>query len=455
LRSIHPTGDTANAGQSLSQPLGHLTGVHSNNHPSLRLSWTIWGLGALLYLIGFYQRVAPGVMTVELMSDFQLSATSLGNLSAFYFYSYVAMQVPTGLLADHWGPRRLLTFGATVASLGTFLFAVAPDAWWANIGRLMIGGSVAVAFVGMLKLAAHWLPPRQYALASGMALFCGIIGAVFAGVPLGLLVDAYGWRAVMMVSAVVTLGVAIGIWVVVRDDPDEKGYASYAAGHSDDDTRIRDGVFAGIRKVFAYRNTWLLYLIPGAVVGSVLTFAGLWGVPFLTTHYEMEKNSAAAVCSALLIAWAVGGPFFGWLSDHLGHRKPLYALGCLVILLGWGLLILIPDLPLWILVTLLIMVGFFSGNMIIGFAFAKESAPAHLAGTASGVVNMGVMMGPMLLQPAVGWMLDRSWDGEMAAGVRVYSFETYRSGFSLMLGWLALALILILLTRETHGKHVP
>ena len=428
--------------------------MQTGEYPSLRLSWTIWGLGALLYLIGFYQRVAPGVMTVELMTDFRLNATSMGNLSAFYFYSYVAMQIPTGLLADHWGPRRLLALGATVAGFGTLLFALAPDAWWANTGRLMIGGSVAVAFVGMLKLASHWLPPKQYAMASGMALFCGIIGAVFAGVPLGLFVDSYGWRPVMIASAIATFSVAVGIWIVVRDDPDDKGYASYAAYHRDDDTRVRNGALAGIRAVFRYRNTWLLYLVPGAVVGSVLTFAGLWGVPFLTTHYAMDKTQAAALCSALLIAWAVGGPIFGWLSDHLGRRKPLYALGCLVILAGWGMLILIPDLPVGALVTLLIVVGFFSGNMIIGFAFAKESAPVHLTGTASGVVNMGVMMGPMLLQPAVGWMLDRSWDGETSAGVRIYSLEAYQSGFGLMLAWLALAMVLILFTRETHCRHM-
>ena len=82
--------------------------IQRTDHPPLHLSWMIWGLGAMLYLIGFYQRVAPGVMTAELMVDFSLSAAALGNLSAFYFYSYVAMQVPTGLLADHWGPRRLL-----------------------------------------------------------------------------------------------------------------------------------------------------------------------------------------------------------------------------------------------------------------------------------------------------------------------------------------------------------
>ncbi|WP_428623513.1 MFS transporter [Sedimenticola sp.] len=423
-------------------------------YPPLRLAWMIWGLGAALYLIGFYQRVAPGVMTTELMSDFQLNAAALGNLSAFYFYSYVAMQVPTGLLADHWGPRRLLASGAIIAGLGTLLFAMAPDALWANLGRLLIGGSVAVAFVGMLKLAGHWLPHKQYSLASGLALFCGVVGAVFAGVPLRLLVSSFGWRPVMLASAIVAFVVALAIWLLVRDDPTEKGYASHAVSHDDETLSPPQGVVAGIRSVLGYRNTWLLFFIPGAGVGSVLTFAGLWGVPFLTTHYGLEKTTAAAICSTLLVSWAVGGPVFGWLSDHLGHRKPLYLLGCVVQLAVWSLVILVPGLPVWLLVLLLIVIGFFSGNMIIGFAFARESAPPRLAGTASGLVNMGVMIGPMLLQPAVGWLLDRYWSGEMLDGARIYGLDAYRNGFGLMLGWLVLALLLIVFTRETHCKQI-
>lgn len=72
-------------------------------YPPAMLAWTVWGLGALLYLIGFYQRVAPAVITDRLMADFTLGAAALGNLSAFYFYSYVVMQIPTGIIADRWG----------------------------------------------------------------------------------------------------------------------------------------------------------------------------------------------------------------------------------------------------------------------------------------------------------------------------------------------------------------
>ena len=139
--------------------------------PPLRAAWLVWGLGALLYLMGFFQRVAPAVMTHELMGDFEINAAGLGNLSAFYFYSYVAMQVPTGILADRWGPRRLLATGAFIAGLGSLLFALADGILWAGAGRLLIGGSVAVAFVGMLKIASNWFPPRLFALVSGLALF--------------------------------------------------------------------------------------------------------------------------------------------------------------------------------------------------------------------------------------------------------------------------------------------
>ena len=423
---------------------------NQKKYPPVRLAWTMWGLGALLYLIGFYQRVAPAVITDELMKDFAIGAAGLGNLSAFYFYSYVAMQTPTGILADRLGPRRLLSIGALVAGIGTLIFAFAPTMLWAGLGRLLIGGSVAVAFVGMLKLAGNWFAPRQFALATGMALFCGIIGAVFAGVPLRLLVNAVGWRPVMIVSAIITVLVAVAIWLWVRDDPVEKGYKSYSprlpgksAGYS---------ILAGIKELFRYRNTWLLCLIPGGVVGCILTFSGLWGVPFLTTHYGLLPAQAAAVNSAMLVAWAIGGPLCGGLSDRIGLRKPLYVF-CNVALVGaWSVIIFIPGLPLPLLIGLLLFAGLASGGMIISFAFIKESVPSDLGGTVSGIINMGVMAGPMIMQPAVGWVLDLKWQGEILNGVKLYSFDAYQAGFSLMLAWALLSAVLIFFTKETYCK---
>lgn len=421
------------------------------NFPPASLAWSVWGLGALLYLIGFYLRVAPAVITDQLMTEFAITGAALGNLSAFYFYSYVAMQIPTGMIADRWGPRRLLTAGAGVAALGTALFAFAPTIFWANMGRLLIGASVAVAFVSMLKLASHWFAPKQYALASGMALLMGVVGGVVAGVPLRFLVEAFGWRGVMGVSAALTAILCVVIWLRVRDDPLERGYASHFQGEHG--AHAGTSVLRGLVEVLSYRNVWILTAVPIGFSGAVLTFAGLWGVPFLSQVHGLDPKAAAAITSILLVAWALGGPLLGSWSERMGMRKPLYLIASGVAMLGWSAIIFLP-LPLWVLVALLIPTGFASGNIIIGFAWAKESVPLRLVGTASGVCNMGPLVGGMLLQPAVGWMLDQRWNGALAAGVRLYDATAYRAGFTLMVGAMAVAGIILIFARESHCRQM-
>ncbi|MBU1902807.1 MAG: MFS transporter, partial [Proteobacteria bacterium] len=198
----------------------------------------------------------------------------------------------------------------------------------------------------------------------------------------------------------------------------------------------------------------LLSVAPSGVAGPMLAFSGLWGVPFLTTHYGLSPAKSAALTSTLLVSWAVGGPVLGALSDRIGRRKPLYMAGCFVGCAGWSLILFMPGLPVWVLTLLVTMVGFASGAMILGFAFVKESVPASLAGTVSGVCNMGVMIGPMALQPVMGWILDRSWNGTMESGIKIYHLGAYRSAFTLMMAWSILSAVLICFTTETNCRQM-
>ena len=424
----------------------------SVKYPPAYLSWVVWGLGAAFYLSGFYQRVAPAVMTDYLMADFRIGAAALGNLSAFYFYSYVSVQIPTGILVDYWGPKKLLTAGAFIASLGALLFAAAPNILFANLGRLLIGGSVGVAWVALLMLSIHWFPPHRFAMTSGLGLFFGIAGAVSAGVPLRILADQFGWRPVMLASAGVSLIIAVSIWIIVRDDPSERGYTSFAPP-SNTSSHSPSSLLTGLLQVFRYKNTWLLSIAPSGLAGPVLAFSGLWGVPFLSTHYGLTPAKSAALTSTLLVAWAVGGPILGALSDRIGRRKPIYVTGCFAACAGWSLILFVPDLPLWVLISLLSVVGFVSGAVILGFAFVKESVPPSLAGTVSGVVNMGVMIGPMVLQPAMGCVLDNNWNGLLENGIRSYHLGAYQSAFTLMIGWSVISAILICFATETNCRQ--
>jgi predicted MFS family arabinose efflux permease len=414
--------------------------------PPGALAWLVWGLAAALYLIAFYQRVAPAVITGELSREFNLSAASLGNLSAFYFYGYVAVQVPTGLLADRWGPRKVLAAGAALTAAGTLLFALAPSLVYANAGRLAIGAAGGVAFVAMLKLASHWMPATQFAFASALALFIGTLGATLAGAPLRMAVDAFGWRPVMGASAAATALVAMAIWVVVRDDPAERGYASYFAT---DSHRVgAPSIASQLREVFGYRNTWAMLVVPGAFSGIVLAFAGLWGVPFLVSQYGFGARAAATTASAMLITWSVGGLAFAAISQRMRKRKRPIVAGLVAASLLWAVIVLVPGLSAATVIAVLLGVSLMSGAAMLTFPLAKESVPGRLAGTVSGIANMGMMLGGMLMQPLVGFMLDRHWKGAMSDGVRIYDFEAYSGGFSSMLVWSAIALAVLVFVRE-------
>jgi len=78
--------------------------MYQNNHPPAYQSWLVLCLGIAFYFSGFFHRMVTAVMADQLMADFNIGAASLGNFSSFYYYSYVAVQIPTGILADIGDP---------------------------------------------------------------------------------------------------------------------------------------------------------------------------------------------------------------------------------------------------------------------------------------------------------------------------------------------------------------
>ena len=142
------------------------------------IGWLICGLGAIFYSYEYLLRIAPSVMEPALREHFDLSATGFGLLSSIYYFAYVPMQLPVGVLLDRYGPRRLLTFACLICVIGTLLFTGTTVFWIAATGRFLVGFGSAFAFVGVLKLATIWLPENRLAMVSGMTSALGAIGAM-------------------------------------------------------------------------------------------------------------------------------------------------------------------------------------------------------------------------------------------------------------------------------------
>jgi predicted MFS family arabinose efflux permease len=428
--------------------------MNQHQYPPAYQSWIIWCLGVGFYFSGFFHRMVTAVMADQLMADFEIGAASLGHFSSFYYYSYVAVQIPTGILADNWGPRKLLTTGTLLSSFGAFIFAFSPSIHMANFGRLVIGASIGVAWVSILKLSTRWFQPNRFAVVTGLALSLGIFGALSAGAPFRLLLESFGWRSVIFGVGIVTLIQSLAIWTFVRDDPTQKGYVSYATGHATSNIKSNPSILAGLSNIFRYKNTWILTIAPAGLVGPLLTFTGLWGIPYLTTHYHLTPVKSATLISTLLIAWALGGPALGALSEKTGRRKPIYFCALGMSFICWIPILFSQGLPLWLIIILFGAVGFGSSAIVVGFAFVKESVPVVFAGIVTGVCNMGMEMGPMILQPVIGWVLDFRWDGLSANGIRIYDISAYQAAFGVMIGLSLLGALIIPFARETYCRQL-
>jgi sugar phosphate permease len=423
-------------------------------HPAVWLSSFVWGIGAVFYLAVFFLRAAPAVMTGELMRDFNIGAASLGNLSAFYFYFYVAMQIPIGALTNSWGPRKLLAVGAISAAAGQFLFGATSNFALACVGRAIIGGSTAVGWLVVLRLAAHWFPQQRFGMLSGLALFFGNLGALFAQVPLRIGVEYFGWRGTAVASAALILGVGILAWIIVRDDPSERNLKTYAPHALRRQEKVTPaGIWLGLRTVFRHKNAWLILIAQGGLAGPIMTFTGLWGPPFLKARFGLDPKGAATISSVMLICWAVANPLFGGISDRMRKRKTAYLAGALACTAGWLVMIYATSLSLAAFTIVAAFTSLATGCGVLGFAYSRESVPAGQMGTVTATTNIGNMLGNVLLQPGIGILLDQHWTGTMLKGAKIYALQAYQLAFVLIVGWSLLSCALAALTTETYCRQ--
>jgi len=414
-----------------------------------RLAWTAFGVSCAIFMLSFFHRVAPAAIVGELQQSFDVGAAALGALAATYFYAYFAMQIPVGVLVDTLGPRRVLTAGAIVAGLGSIAFGLAPTFAHAIGGRALVGIGVSVVFIALMKLAADWFSARRFASVTAVGVFAGNVGAVLAAAPLAAAAAWTSWRNVFVAVGVLSFALAVLAWTLVRDGPEARS----------PDPRNRESGpsvpwHRALAGVIANREIW-----PGCVAmlggaSPYITFIGLWAMPYLTQAQGMTRAEAANHTSVALFSFAVGSLFVAQLSDRLGRRRPVLIGGLALFALSWTPLLVPVQLVAPASYLLFAVMGVASTSFTLCWACAKEVSPPRLAGMGTSVVNTGQFLGVGLLQPAIGWLLDRGWQGAVLDGVRVYSPEDYRLGIALLFAFSCLGLAGAVAIRETHCRNV-
>ena len=405
----------------------------------IKRRWLGWGSLALVFLLVNIHRLSTAVLSEQLTADFGITATQLGTLHASFFIIYALTQIPSGALADRYGPRYVGSIGATVLSLGAIGLTASDGFVTAALSRALLGLGSSVIFVSILRFCANWFRVDEFATMTGLtAGMAAGIGAIFATTPLAIAVEWFGWRSTVFGLAIVGFVAAAAVFVLARQSPAAAGLDPI--NDVPEQTSVTLAETGGyLRKLATDLDQWLLSISFFAGMGTILTVIGLWGVPYLVAVYGLDVTTASYYTLLGSVGILVGGPSVGLVSDRIGQRfLPMIA--------GFGLFVAVLSVipifgspPLLVVALLYLLIGGCLGVTMLALPIIKERYPTEASGVATAVVNGAGFFGATVLPTLMGFAVDRYRTDDVVAGAVVYTEFGYRVAFAITAGAVSIA----------------
>ncbi|WP_433371011.1 MFS transporter [Streptosporangium sp. CA-115845] len=351
----------------------------------------IWATGVLAYVTAVFHRQSLGVAGIEAAARLDVGAAGLSVLAMCQLLVYAGMQVPVGMLVDRLGSKRMLVLGAMVMACGELVFALAEGLLPGIAGRTLIGCGDAMTFISVIRLVGLSFPARRNPLMVQLTGLIGQLGAIASTVPLIHSLHTYGWTPTFMGAAVLGVVSAFLLVMVVRDTRPE-----------------RTGESPSLKAAWAEPGTRLGMWTHAATQCSAAAFLLLWGYPFLVQGQGLSPSTAGVLLSTLTLCGMVCGPLLGYLAG----RFPFHRSRMVLVVIGttagaWTAVLVWPGrAPLWLLVTLVVVLAANGPGSLIGFDYARTFNPAARIGVATGIVNGGGFVASVSVIVLIGVTLD-------------------------------------------------
>ncbi len=407
------------------------------------LPFAMWLFPLSFFSFQFMLRLWPGLMMQEIMAQFAIDASSFGLLAAFYYYGYAGMQIPMAVLLDKFGAKRVLFLFALLCGLGALLFSYTNNFYLALLSRLMIGTGSAVGFLGVSKVVSEWFHSEHYARMIGFSFSVGLLGAIYGGKPLTQWIQSYNGQQVGFALAFIAITIGLCCYLVLRQPQTvEKKQADKIS-------------LSQLSTLFSSWIIWALAFANLLMVGALEGFADVWGVPYLTTAYGLDKAQAASLVSFIFVGMLFGGPVLAFLSKKTGNYWVIGACGT-GLALAFLLLLSNTLTSNWSLSILFFTIGIMCCYQVIVFAAGSTLVLPQQLGVTVAFLNCINMLGGSFFHTLIGKIMDFSQNPVVHQdGVRQYSLEHFQHALSIVpLCALAGTLLIVLIQFKVKKQMV-
>ena len=370
-------------------------------NPLLKIPRRRWGIALLLgfgVLVNYFDRVNLSVSRDALQDAFGISAVMFGYLSSAYNWTYALLQLPSGLLLDRFGVRRVGIVSTIIWSVASFAAAISNGIGALFASRLLLGIGEAPTFPAYAKATGYWFPKDERSLATAMFDSAAKFSSAL-GVPLlGLVLVHFGWRWNFAGTGLISVLFFALFYAYYRNPSEDKLLSSaereyIARGGAQPEDRARAVKGAPLAYLLQQRRVWGLALGFASYNYSFYLLLA-WLPSYLsTTHHVDLLRSALYTSVPWIIATVLDLAVGGWLVDALIQRgrNPVRVRQAVLIggtALGLGILgaanaHTAATALFWISVS----IGGLSAASPVGWSIPSLIAPKESVGTVGGILN--------------------------------------------------------------------
>ncbi len=377
-----------------------------------------WILGALLCaatILNYLDRLAIGIVSVEIRHDFHLDERDYSYILSLFFFAYTVMYAGSGWILDRLGTRRGFALFTAAWSAAQMLHGFASGFVSLAACRFLLGLAEPGAWPAAAKAVQEWLPPSRRALFMGIFNAGTSFGSALAPVVVAWVTLAHGWRSAFVVTGLAGL-VWLAAWLMFYQTPERATFLAPGelARHAREFVRT-PAVSASARpwQVLARtRGCWSVALAR-FFTDPVIYFVIFW----LPEYLRRERGfDLAMVRNYSWVPFVVGGAGFvagGWLSGRLMHagwslpRARHAGMATGAVLMPFAMLTpFLPNAGLALAATCFLTVG--HGIWVANIqTLPADLYPASEVGTVTGFTGSGGAIGGMLAQLVTGWLVTR------------------------------------------------